>query len=34
MQAAADGHPRAIAYISRLPESTLVAVCKRHPFLR
>jgi hypothetical protein len=31
MQAPADGHPRAIAYISRLPESTLIAV-KRHPF--
>jgi hypothetical protein len=31
MQATADGHPRAIAYISRLPESTLAAV-KRHPF--
>jgi hypothetical protein len=31
MQAPADGHPRAIAYISRLPESTLAAV-KRHPF--
>jgi hypothetical protein len=31
MQAAADGHPRAIAYVSRLPESTLAAV-KRHPF--
>jgi hypothetical protein len=31
MQAPADGHPRTIAYISRLPESTLAAV-KRHPF--
>jgi hypothetical protein len=30
MQAPADGHPRAIAYISRLPESTLAAV-KLHP---
>jgi hypothetical protein len=31
VQATADGHPRAIAYISRLPESELAAV-KRHPF--
>jgi hypothetical protein len=31
VQATADGHPRAIAYISRLPESELVAV-RRHPF--
>jgi hypothetical protein len=31
MQAVADGHPRTIAYISRLPESVLAAV-KRHPF--
>jgi hypothetical protein len=31
VQATADGHPRAIAYISRLPASTLAAV-KRHPF--
>ena len=31
VQATADGHPRAVAYISRLPESTLAAV-KRHPF--
>jgi hypothetical protein len=31
MQATADGHPRAIAYISRLPESELAAV-RRHPF--
>ena len=29
--ATADGHPRAIAYISRLPESELAAV-RRHPF--
>jgi hypothetical protein len=31
VQATADGHPRAIAYISRLPESELAAV-ERHPF--
>jgi len=31
VQATADGHPRAIAYISRLSESVLVAV-RRHPF--
>jgi len=31
VQAVADGHPRTIAYVSRLPESTLAAV-KRHPF--
>jgi len=31
MQATADGHPRSIAYISRLPESRLAAV-RRHPF--
>lgn len=31
VQATADGHPRAVAYISRLPASTLAAV-KRHPF--
>jgi hypothetical protein len=31
VQATADGHPRAIAYISRLPESELDAV-RRHPF--
>jgi hypothetical protein len=31
VQATADGHPRAVAYISRLPESVLAAV-KRHPF--
>jgi hypothetical protein len=31
VQATADGHPRAIAYISRLPESELVAV-RRHAF--
>ncbi|HEX9354874.1 MAG TPA: hypothetical protein VF933_13795 [Streptosporangiaceae bacterium] len=31
VQATADGHPRAVAYISRLPESILAAV-KRHPF--
>jgi hypothetical protein len=31
VQATADGHPRTVAYISRLPESTLAAV-KRHPF--
>jgi hypothetical protein len=31
VQATADGHPRAIAYISRLPESELAAV-RRHPF--
>jgi hypothetical protein len=31
VQATADGHPRAIAYISRLPESELAAVW-RHPF--
>jgi hypothetical protein len=31
MQATADGHPRTIAYISRLPESVLADV-KRHPF--
>jgi hypothetical protein len=31
VQAVADGHPRAVAYISRLPESVLAAV-KRHPF--
>ncbi len=31
MQATADGHPRSIAYISRLPESFLAAV-RRHPF--
>jgi hypothetical protein len=31
VQATADGHPRAVAYISRLPGSTLAAV-KRHPF--
>jgi len=29
--ATADGHPRAVAYISRLPESELAAV-RRHPF--
>jgi uncharacterized membrane protein len=29
--ATADGHPRTVAYISRLPESILAAV-KRHPF--
>lgn len=29
--AVADGHPRTIAYVSRLPASTLAAV-KRHPF--
>jgi hypothetical protein len=31
MQAVADGHPRTIAYISRLPESVLATV-KRYPF--
>jgi hypothetical protein len=31
VQATADGHPRTVAYISRLPKSTLAAV-KRHPF--
>jgi hypothetical protein len=31
VQATADGHPRAVAYISRLPESILVRV-KQHPF--
>jgi hypothetical protein len=31
VQATADGHPRAVAYISRLPESVLAAV-KAHPF--
>jgi hypothetical protein len=31
VQATADGHPRTVAYISRLPESTLAAV-RRHPF--
>jgi hypothetical protein len=31
VQATADGHPRSIAYISRLSESVLVAV-GRHPF--
>ena len=31
VQATADGHPRSIAYISRLPESELAAV-RRHPF--
>jgi hypothetical protein len=31
MQATADGHPRSVAYVSRLPESVLAAV-KRHPF--
>lgn len=31
VQAVADGHPRTVAYVSRLPESTLAAV-KRHPF--
>ena len=31
VQATADGHPRTVAYISRLPESILAAV-KRHPF--
>jgi hypothetical protein len=31
VQATADGHPRTIAYVSRLPESVLTAV-KRHPF--
>ena len=31
VQATADGHPRAVAYISRLPESILLRV-KRHPF--
>jgi hypothetical protein len=31
VQATADGHPRAIAYISRLPESEEAAV-RRHPF--
>jgi hypothetical protein len=31
VQATADGHPRAIAYISRLPESELAAE-RRHPF--
>ncbi len=29
--ATADGHPRSVAYVSRLPVSTLAAV-KRHPF--
>jgi hypothetical protein len=31
VQATADGHPRAIAYISRLPQSEEAAV-RRHPF--
>jgi hypothetical protein len=31
VQATADGHPRSIAYISRLPESEEAAV-RRHPF--
>jgi hypothetical protein len=31
IQATADGHPRAVAYVSRLPESVLAAV-RRHPF--
>ncbi len=31
VQATADGHPRAIAYISRLPESELAAI-RQHPF--
>jgi hypothetical protein len=31
VQATADGHPRTVAYVSRLPESVLAAV-KRHPF--
>jgi hypothetical protein len=31
VQATADGHPRAIAYISRLPESEEAAI-RRHPF--
>jgi hypothetical protein len=31
VQATADGHPRAVAYISRLPESELAAL-RRHPF--
>jgi hypothetical protein len=31
VQATAEGHPTAVGYVSRLPESTLAAV-KRHPF--
>jgi hypothetical protein len=31
VQATADGHPRAVGYLSRLPEPTLAAVW-RHPF--
>jgi len=31
VQATADGHPRSVAYVSRLPESVLAAV-RRHPF--
>jgi hypothetical protein len=31
VQATADGHPRAVAYISRLPQSVLTRV-KQHPF--
>jgi hypothetical protein len=31
VQAVTDGHPRTVAYVSRLPESTLAAV-QRHPF--
>ncbi len=31
MLATADGHPRAVGYLSRLPESTLLAV-RRNPF--
>jgi hypothetical protein len=33
VQATADGHPRAIAYISRLPESEEAAI-RKHPFYR
>jgi hypothetical protein len=29
--ATADGHPRAVAYVSRIPESTLDAI-QKHPF--
>jgi hypothetical protein len=29
--ATADGHPRAVGYLSRLPEQTLAAI-RRHPF--
>ena len=31
MLATADGHPRAVGYLSRLPAPTLAAI-RRHPF--